>query len=107
MVSTALHHNRHVWGADHDRFDPDRFYPGTAAYNGAYAGYLLHFGQGNRQCIGRNIAMMSIWKIVITLLKKYDFKAEDDDDVLELLHTGAADKKGPLLARVSRRDGNS
>ena len=103
MISTVLHHNPKVWGASHDQFDPDRFYPGSAIYNPSYTGYLLHFGQGYRQCIGRNIAMISIWKIVITLLKKYDIESVDKNEILDMEHTGASDKKGPLLIKVTRR----
>ena len=103
MISMVTHHNSNIWGADHNTFNPDRFYHGTAAYNSAFAGYLLHFGQGNRQCIGKNIAMISIWKILITLLKNYHFEAANKAEVLDMEHTGASDKKGPLLLHVTGR----
>ncbi|KIY04073.1 uncharacterized protein Z520_00765 [Fonsecaea multimorphosa CBS 102226] len=103
MVSTSVHHNPDIWGPDHNRFDPDRFYPGTKLYDASFATNLMHFGQGHRQCIGRNIGMISIWKIAITMLKKYRFEAVDRGDVLEMIHTGAADKKGPLLVKITRR----
>ncbi|KIW17543.1 hypothetical protein PV08_04737 [Exophiala spinifera] len=103
MVSTVIHHNHKVWGPSHDVFDPDRFYPESPIYDPALAGYLMHFGQGYRQCIGRNIGLISIWKIVITLFKKFHFEAVDPNEPLILDHTGAADKVGPLLVRVTRR----
>lgn len=103
MINTCLHHNPDIWGTDHNEFVPERFLPSSERYDPAYASYLMHFGQGPRQCIGRNIALMSIWKISVTLLKRFEFTVVDKDDKLELLNYGTSEKKGPLLVTVKRR----
>ena len=103
MINTCLHHNPTIWGDDHDLFIPERFLPSSKRYDASHANLLLHFGQGPRQCIGRNIALMSMWKILVTLLKRYEFEVVDREDRLELLNYGTAEKKGPLLVRVKRR----
>ncbi|KNG86131.1 hypothetical protein ANOM_005462, partial [Aspergillus nomiae NRRL 13137] len=103
ILSTCLHHNPDVWGHDHDEFNPDRFMPGSPSYKQEYLGMLFHFGQGNRQCAGRNIALMSIWKVVVTLLKNYEFELLDPKEKFVMLETGVGDKKGPMNMRVKRR----
>jgi cytochrome P450 len=69
-----------------------------------YVGLLMPFGMGHRACIGRNIAMMNILKVTTTLLRNYKFEAVDKDETLELLHQGVAEKKGPLMCRVEKRN---
>ncbi|KAL2849878.1 cytochrome P450 [Aspergillus pseudoustus] len=103
IVSTCLHHNPDIWGASHDEYDPSRFLAGSERYNPAYHTYLLHFGQGNRQCIGRNIALMSVWKILVSVLKNYELELVDPDEKFVMLEYGVGDKKGPLNVRVKRR----
>lgn len=103
MVSTTLHHNPKVWGPDHENYEPLRFLEGSPRYDPIYPGLLLHFGQGHRQCIGRNVAMMSIWKILVTLLKRYEFELVDPDEVLVMRDTSVSDKVGPFNVRVKLR----
>lgn len=103
IVSTCLHHNPDIWGPSHNEYDPLRFVAGSERYNAMYHTYLLHFGQGNRQCIGRNIALMSIWKILVSVLKNYEFELVDPDEKFVMLEYGVGDKKGPLNVRVRRR----
>jgi cytochrome P450 len=74
MSATTIHHNPGVWGDDHEIYYPEWFLEGTTKFNPNYASFLMHLGQGNRQCIGRTIAMMSMYKIVVSLLKHYEIE---------------------------------
>lgn len=102
-MSTCLHHNPEIWGPTHNEFDPSRFVPGSPLYDPSYPNLLLHFGTGNRQCLGRNIAMMSVWKIMVTLFKNFDFELVNPNEKFEMFEYGVADKKGPFNVRVKRR----
>jgi hypothetical protein len=47
--------------------------------------------------------MMSIWKILVALLKNYEFELVDRDEKLEMLNVGVGEKKGQMEVRVRRR----
>ncbi|PWE32540.1 cytochrome P450 [Maritimibacter sp. 55A14] len=64
----ALHRNHLLWD-DPDRFDPDRFAPGTKHDRFAY----LPFGAGPRICIGANFAIMEAVIILSTLISRFRF----------------------------------
>jgi len=69
-----------------------------------YVSLLMPFGIGHRSCIGRNIAMMNILKVTATLLRNYKLEAVNVYEKLEILHQGVAEKKGPLLCKVEKRN---
>ena len=64
---------------------------------------LLPFGAGHRACIGRNVAMISIVKVLIALWKRYDLEAVDTDEELVIESVGIGEKKGPLMVKATRR----
>jgi cytochrome P450 len=68
-INYCIGHNRDIWGSDVEEFDPDRWMKGERAD----PNMLMAFGSGHRACIGRNMAMMSMWKVSTTLLRNYDF----------------------------------
>lgn len=82
-------------------FDPERWMGKDSA---GYVGLLMPFGIGHRSCIGRNIAMMNILKVAATLLRNYKFEAVNKEESLELLHQGIAEKKGPFICKVEKRN---
>ncbi|KAH8806130.1 cytochrome P450 [Xylogone sp. PMI_703] len=102
VSSYPLHHNPSIWGSDHDVFRPERWLGDE--YSKDQLDSLLHFGMGHRSCIGRNIAMISIIKVVSTVLRHFRLDAMDRDEVLEMETTGVSDKKGPLWCKVSSRE---
>lgn len=68
----TLHRDPDVWGADVNKFKPERFVNGVSKackYPQAY----IPFGLGPRLCLGRNFAMVQL-KIVISLIvSRYSF----------------------------------
>ncbi|KEF63430.1 uncharacterized protein A1O9_01408 [Exophiala aquamarina CBS 119918] len=103
IVNHVLHHNADIWGSDHNDFEPGRFFPDSSRYDPGNASLLLHFGIGHRQCIGRNIALLSIWKILTTLLMNYKFDIIEKEEELVMLNFGVTEKRGPLLVKVEYR----
>lgn len=78
----ALHRHHRLW-PDPDRFDPDRFGPGSEIDRFAY----LPFGAGPRICIGAAFALQEAVIILATLLARFRFHrvaGRDPDPVLIL-----------------------
>lgn len=69
MSPYLLHRHPDFWPQP-DRFDPERFAPGTTV--GSSSAYLP-FGGGPRQCIGRHFAAMEMRLVLATLLQACRF----------------------------------
>src|SRR5690606_42143340 len=64
----ALHRHNLLW-EDPDRFDPERFAPGTTRDRFAF----LPFGAGPRICIGASFALQEAVIILATLVSRFRF----------------------------------
>ncbi|CAK7223636.1 hypothetical protein SBRCBS47491_005275 [Sporothrix bragantina] len=71
--SWVAHRNRDVFGADADEFRPERWLIQDSAKLSLMESYWLPFGVGSRTCIGKNISLLEINKLIPVLLKKFDF----------------------------------
>lgn len=65
-------HRNICFGADADVFRPERWLDEKYAKEMDKA--LLTFGYGSRSCIGKNISLMEIQKLVPQLLRYYEFE---------------------------------
>jgi cytochrome P450 len=104
ICNYALHHDPEVFGPDLERFDPDRWL--NAGYN--KAGYLMPFGAGHRACIGRNIATTEIYKLIVSLLARYDLEylpadGEMGTSIPKTRSFGVADLEGSMMVKVRMR----
>ncbi|RDW84241.1 hypothetical protein BP6252_01831 [Coleophoma cylindrospora] len=112
VCNHAFHHNSAVWGTDHNVFDPSRWDdPQTAAL----ARYLMHFGLGGRQCIGKTVALGNIYKLASTLLREFDFELADPSErgevqqgafkgkIPDLISVGISDLEKPLMVKSRQR----
>jgi cytochrome P450 len=43
----------------------------------------LQFGGGSRTCIGRNISLLELTKVVPQIVRKFDMVIEDEDQPLD------------------------
>ncbi|KAI0133752.1 benzoate 4-monooxygenase cytochrome P450 [Xylariales sp. AK1849] len=114
VCNHAFHHNPEIWGASHNVFDPSRW---DVPQISQRARYLMHFGLGGRQCIGKTIAQTNIYKVVSTLLSEFDFQLADAGEreavnrgdfvgkLPELVSVGISDLAQPL--RVTARSRSS
>ncbi|KAK0721836.1 cytochrome P450 [Lasiosphaeria miniovina] len=82
----VLHRDRDVFGADADDFRPERWLEDDERAK-RMERYMFQFGGGSHLCIGRNLALLEINKVVPRLLRDYRF---------ELAHPGQ-----PLKAHSS------
>ncbi|WKT51676.1 Cytochrome P450, E-class, group I [Fusarium oxysporum f. sp. vasinfectum] len=99
-LNHVVHHNPSVWGKDHDQFKPDRF---LGPNSKQLQGYLSPFSTGHRMCIGKNMAMMNILKVLSTVLRNYKMEMVHPEEPVETLSVGISEKKGRLICRISRR----
>lgn len=80
--------NKKVFGDNADEFYPDRWLQregeGDEAYNERMTTYnsaWLAFGGGSRICLGRNLSQMEVYKIVPSLIARYDIELDDPNEV--------------------------
>jgi cytochrome P450 / NADPH-cytochrome P450 reductase len=66
----SLHRDPAVWGASADTFDPDRFTPEAEAALPVNA--YKPFGNGKRQCIGRQFALHEAALVLGLILQRFD-----------------------------------
>lgn len=106
--------NQSIWGEDADTFRPERWLRGEAPgpkdeTEEAYRKRLrlfnasdLTFGGGSRVCIGRNLANMEVYKIVATLVGRYEIELVDPDKEWEVTGSWFPRQKG-LICNMKKR----
>ena len=84
MNAWVVHGDRNVFGQDADSFRPERWLREEGESEEEFKMRLknmkdadLTFGAGNRVCLGKNVSMLEIYKIVATLLLKYEMEFVD------------------------------
>jgi benzoate 4-monooxygenase len=89
-----------VWGDDATLFRPERWLDPDKK---ADPNDFMPFGAGHRSCVGRNIAMMSIVKVLATVWRRYELKPVDCEENLVVESVGVGEKKGALLVTAMKR----
>ncbi|KAF7187940.1 Cytochrome P450 monooxygenase [Pseudocercospora fuligena] len=64
----VIHYNEAIFGVDADLFKPERWLQDNAAQ---MERHLISFGAGTRTCIGKNISLSEIYKMLPQLLLKF------------------------------------
>jgi benzoate 4-monooxygenase len=64
----------------------------------------MPFGAGHRMCIGRNIAIMNMLKVITVVLRNYELEAVDKEESLKVKTVGIGEKEGPLWCRIKKMD---
>ncbi|TKY86221.1 hypothetical protein EX895_005046 [Sporisorium graminicola] len=70
----VLHRNAEAFGADAETFRPERWLEGGEEGRKALERFNMTFGGGSRACIGKNISLMELSKIIPEILLRYDVK---------------------------------
>ena len=68
----AFHRKESIFGERTDEFRPERWIESTETQKALMNNALFAFGRGSRTCIGMNISLLEIYKLVPTILKKFD-----------------------------------
>lgn len=79
-----IHMNKNIFGEDAESYRPERWLPNediSKVAGGADAedrrikemnGTMFQFGMGSRTCIGKNISLLEIYKLVPTMLRRFE-----------------------------------
>ncbi|KAJ5268638.1 hypothetical protein N7505_004396 [Penicillium chrysogenum] len=78
----VIHQNESVFGPDTASYRPERWL-GDPARSSEMDRNFLAFGAGARTCIGKNISLMEIGKLVPELVRRFDFELVDSKAPLE------------------------
>ncbi|OAA63408.1 Cytochrome P450 [Niveomyces insectorum RCEF 264] len=107
MSALPVHMDPATFGSDCDRFNPSRWIDGTTAPDGSHLApeemtrYWIPFGQGSRQCIGKNVAMLELIKLVGTLLLYFDISVQPNTNQDEKsIHREVPVSKSYFFARM-------
>ncbi|KAI0123266.1 cytochrome P450 [Xylariales sp. AK1849] len=73
MNPWAVHRETGLYGQDPDVWRPERWLCGEEKKRSMYNS-LLTFGAGHRGCLGKNLSYIEIYKIIPSLLHRYDLK---------------------------------
>jgi cytochrome P450 len=65
-----------VFGVDVDTFRPERWIEASPDKLKEMKGTMLQFGAGARTCIGKNISLLEIYKLVPSFLRRFEIELE-------------------------------
>ena len=74
----VIHRNEEIFGEDVEAYRPERWLPEEGKDKSAEEqrikmmnGTMLQFGMGSRTCIGKNISLLEIYKLVPSMLRRF------------------------------------
>lgn len=74
----VAHRNTSVYGKDADEWRPERWLEIEEQGRGAEVEkFFFAFGMGSRTCIGKNISLLEMSKLVPQLLRRFDFQLDE------------------------------
>ena len=105
-----LARNREVWGDDAESFRPERWFRGAGEGEEAFQARLramndadLSFGGGRRICIGKNMGLIQVFKVVATLVTLYDMELVDPEKEWKVTNSWFPRQEG-LEVKLSKRE---
>lgn len=102
----VLHRDARIFGDDVDEYRPERWEvkgPGDEARVKVMNGTMLQFGMGSRTCIGKNISLLEIYKLVPTLLRRFEISFDDPNSEWEIVNAWFV-KQHNFVTRFSLRE---
>ncbi|KAK4942787.1 hypothetical protein LTR10_017547 [Elasticomyces elasticus] len=75
----VFHRSPHVFGADAESWDPSRWLTEKERDTKSMEHSLLSFGAGKRSCLGKNIALLELHKLVPALFLKFKIELAHPD----------------------------
>ena len=66
--------NRHagIFGEEAEQFRPERWLKASPEARKTMEGTLFHFGMGSRTCLGKNIGLLEMYKLIPEILRRYE-----------------------------------
>ena len=72
----ALHRNKAVWGDDVEAYRPERWLECDAEVAALRNRTLFQFGAGSHTCLGKNISLLEMYKLVPSFLRTFEVRPE-------------------------------
>ncbi|KAH6611813.1 pisatin demethylase [Boeremia exigua] len=70
----VIHNNKSIFGPDAQFFRPERWITKNKEERAVLDRNFLAFGAGPRTCIGKNISLLEMSKVIPQIVRKYDFQ---------------------------------
>lgn len=67
-----VHRRQEIYGDDVDKYRPERWLKADKDRLKEMNGTLFQFGAGSRTCIGKNISLLEIYKLVPSFLRRFE-----------------------------------
>ncbi|KAI0007981.1 cytochrome P450 [Xylariaceae sp. FL0662B] len=107
----VLGRNRRIYGDDVDEFRPERWLRRRDESDDEYQQRMrawnaadLTFGAGSRICLGRHLALMELYKVVATVIARYDVQLVDPGEKWQVVSRWFNKVDGGLTCKLRRRD---
>ena len=68
----VIHHREEIFGCDVEEFRPERWLETSKEVRKEMEACMFHFGMGPRTCIGKNISLLEIYKVVPSFLRRFE-----------------------------------
>ncbi|MCJ1479500.1 hypothetical protein MMC13_008186 [Lambiella insularis] len=75
----VIHRRAEVFGQDVDVYRPERWIEATPEQKKEMDGTMFQFGAGARTCIGKNISLLEIYKLVPSFLRRFEVRLANPD----------------------------
>jgi cytochrome P450 len=112
MNPYILGRNKDVYGSDADEFKPERWLQTENETDDKYQLRMrswnaadLTFGAGSRICLGRNLSLMELYKVVATTISRYEIELIDKTETWRTSARWFYRVDGGLTCRIRRRKG--
>jgi cytochrome P450 len=76
--AVVLHKNKAIFGADAASFRPERWLESDKETLSYMQRHWMPFGLGSRTCIGKNISLLEMTKLIPELLRRFEFELEGE-----------------------------
>ncbi|KAG7116684.1 Cytochrome monooxygenase like protein [Verticillium longisporum] len=99
----VVHRDESVFGSRTDEFRPERWIDANPAELSLMKSCLFSFGAGSRTCIGKNISLLEIFKLVPAILRTFELELVDPDSPW-VLHNAWFVKQSNFFVRLKERE---
>ncbi|KAH8883489.1 cytochrome P450 [Thozetella sp. PMI_491] len=99
---SVIHRDRSIFGEDAAEFKPERWLGTDEAYVKNMDRHLLTFGYGSRTCVGKNISIMEMGKLVPLVLRHFDLEWASKDPKWKVYTYWFARQEGMIYRFKSR-----
>jgi cytochrome P450 len=99
-----VHRDTRIFGEDAENWNPDRWVGHDVEGVKRMDQHILTFGAGKRTCLGKNIAMLEIHKLVPAMLIRYDFSLAEPEEEWRIRNSWIVRQEGVNVVLSSRNE---